>query len=72
MRDTGNAALSEPPEGAIVGESVPRENERGDRERQAIEAMMGALKTRPEFHDWSESELREEAVDRLQKTGVIR
>lgn len=68
----GDAVLSEPPEGAIVGESVPRESERDERERQAIEAMVGALKVKPHFRDLSESELRQEAITRLQNHGVIR
>lgn len=59
-------ALAEPPEGVLVGESVPRENEQDDIEQAAIEEMVGLLKTRPAYRAKSDSELREIAKEKLQ------
>lgn len=65
MTEDANA-LVEPPEGAIVGESVPTENEREDFEyREAIEAMVGVLKTRPAYRGRSDDELVEIAQQKL-------
>lgn len=59
--------LSEPPEGAIVGESVPRENERNEAEEAAITELAGLLKAYPAYRGRSESELREIAREKLQE-----
>jgi hypothetical protein len=60
--------LSKPPEGAIVGESVPRENEREDWRETEIERIAAALKQRGgPFASMSDAELRDRAIERLEK-----
>lgn len=59
-----NNPLSKPPEGAVVGEDVPRENEQLEVEDSKIEEAMNALKTRGEpYMSMDESELREKAIE---------
>lgn len=63
-RTMSHAALSEPPEGVLAGENVPRENEEDDQRRQEIEAIKGTLKARsPIFREMSESKLEERALE---------
>jgi len=63
--------LAPPPEGVLTGESVPRENERTEKERVAIQRLARTMKGYPAFSDLSDAELREKAVQRLQQRGVI-
>jgi len=57
--------LSKPPEGATVGESVPRENEAGDWEE--INRMMSQLKSRGQpWVSMNDSELRKRARKKLE------
>jgi len=53
--------LSEPPEGAIVGESVPQENEQDDHRQALVERVKGQLKGHPRFQGRSDAELEEAA-----------
>jgi|APHM01.1.fsa_nt_gi hypothetical protein len=43
----GHGALTQPPDGVLAGETVPRENGQGI-EQQKIEAVIAALKTKGE------------------------
>lgn len=73
MRSTDTRGMAPPPEGALVGESVPRENELTEREETLVNELMGAMKAKGEpFTTMSEGELRERAVEKLQERGVIR
>ncbi len=60
-----HSPLSKPPEGVTAGRDVPRENEASEVERQQIDAMVAALKTKPGYRQKDDSELREEAKERL-------
>lgn len=63
--------LTEPPEGVLAGESVPRENEREAKREAAISRLAAELKEHPAYADWSAQERREAAVKRLEDLGVI-
>lgn len=65
MSGSSQNGLSAPPEGALAGESVPRENDQEDVEDAALDEAVGILKTRPEYHGRSDDELREIARDKL-------
>lgn len=67
-----NRGMGEPPEGAIVGESVPVENDRDEIEESLIEECMGTMKGHPAYHGLSDDELREKAIEYLQKKEIIR
>jgi len=68
-----SVGLSRPPEGVIAGEDVPRENERGDKEEALIQECVGLLKSKGEpFTKMRDSEIRERAIELLQKKGVIK
>lgn len=56
--------LAEPPEGAISGDSVPRENEADEEWRMKVEELVGILKTREPYHGRSDAELREIAREK--------
>ncbi len=60
-----SAGLSEPPEGVITGDSVPRENEEGGVEESRIQEMVGIMKTKEAYRRKSDSELREIAKEKL-------
>lgn len=53
------------PEGVVSGEDVPLENQQDDLERQAVEEMVGLLKTHPAYDGRSDDELREIAKEKL-------
>lgn len=58
----GSVGHSKPPEGAIVGESVPKGSEPEQYERERIERVKNTLKAKsPAFQQLSESELEERA-----------
>jgi len=59
--------LAEPPEGVLVGESVPRENQQAELEEHAVQRLAAALKTRPRYRDYSEAERLEIAREKLQE-----
>jgi len=72
MKRRQAAGLAEPPEGVLVGESLPRENEQDSKRRQAIEEMVGLLKDRGKpYTEMGHVELREEAKSKLRTAGVI-
>lgn len=60
-----SAGLAEPPEGAIVGETVPAENAEERLDQAAIEEMVGVLKTHPAYAEYSDVELTEIAKEKL-------
>jgi len=60
-RPDGRVGLSEPPEGVVSGDSVPRENEDDGRREAEITRMIGVLKARPAYRNHSDEELREVA-----------
>lgn len=59
------AFLSEPPEGATSGDSIPRENEELERQKQELDTAVAVLKTVEAYHGKSERELREIAKEKL-------
>lgn len=66
----GSVGLSEPPEGVVVGESVPPENTEADNEfeRVEVESMMGVLKSRGvPFTTMTKDELEQKAREYLRK-----
>lgn len=65
MDHTASVGLTEPPEGALVGESVPVENDEEEIAEGLIEECIGLLKTRPGYAKLSDEELREKAIERL-------
>lgn len=66
-----HAAHSEPPEGVVAGENVPRGSEPDEYQRELIERTMHALKARgPPFTSMSASELEEKALEYLRLNGV--
>jgi len=66
MDNSGSLPLSVPPEGVLAGEPVPRENEEWI--ETEIDRMIGVLKQQGKpFASMSEAELRDRAVDRLEK-----
>lgn len=67
---TDHKGLSEPPEGALVGESVPRENEEEDRYEQKVQEAVGIMKTMPAYQDLSDDELRERAEERMKEVEI--
>jgi hypothetical protein len=68
---TGSRAMARPPEGALVGESVPAESEPDERTQQMIEHTMNRIKTHhPRGTELSASERREKAKKRLRSLGV--
>lgn len=66
-----NKGLSKPPEGVLVGESVPVENDRYEIEESKIEEVAAQLKAHPTFGTASESERREKAIELLEKYGRL-
>jgi hypothetical protein len=64
-------AMARPPEGAIVGESVPAGSEPDERTEQLIEHTMNWIKTHdPSGTELSNDERREKAKSRLRSLGV--
>lgn len=62
---------SEPPEGAIAGEDVPKESEPDNYDEQLIEELMHELKTRGEpWTEMNRGELNDRARELLDKHGV--
>lgn len=59
-----NSTFEKPPEGVVVGESVPRENGEDDVEETEIRKIMNKLKARGEpWISMREEELREKALE---------
>lgn len=66
----GSHGLSKPPEGALVGENVPVENQQVQFEDSEIERLMGKLKSRGKpYIDMGDRELEEKAINLLEKYG---
>lgn len=64
MRDS--TTLTKPPEGVIAGSSVPRENEKLEREeREAVERMVAQMKMKEAYRQKGEDELREISKEKL-------
>lgn len=73
MSGSGQQGMARPPEGAISGDSVPRENELDDSEEQTVQEVIGELKGKGEpWINMSDNEIRERVKDRLVDKGVIR
>lgn len=64
---SGPLGIREPPEGAIVGESVPVENDRDRLDEGRVAELAGVLKAHPAYHGRSDSELREIAREKLEE-----
>lgn len=61
-------AISEPPEAALTGDTVPIENQREQITQQKIEEVMNTLRSRGRpFINMSSEELREKAVEKIRK-----
>jgi hypothetical protein len=61
--------IREPPEGVLVGEDIPLENQEHDRKQSDIEEIIAQLKLRGEpYSEMDESALRERA-ERLLEGG---
>lgn len=58
--------LAEPPEGVLAGENVGRESEPEEYERNAVDRLVAALKTREAYHGRPDDDLREIAIERLE------
>lgn len=54
-----------PPEGVLVGESVPAENDQVEMEDAKIDELAAELRTKPGYRDLSESEAREKVKEKL-------
>ncbi len=61
----GTQALAEPPEGVLVGEDVPIENQETGFEEAMIQDAVGIMKTKEAYRGKSDSELREIAKEKL-------
>jgi hypothetical protein len=67
----GSKPMARPPEGAIVGESVPAGSELDERTEQLIEHMMNWIKANdPRGTELSNDERRQAAKERLRSMGV--
>lgn len=62
---TQNGGLAEPPEGAIAGSSVPRENDGDDIGQAVLDEVVGMLKTHPAYEGKTDDDLREIAKEKL-------
>lgn len=72
MEPRQSVGLAKPPEGALAGENVPRENERDGQVQTLIDRVAAELKSNGEpYTDMTESELKECAVKKLRNAGVI-
>lgn len=59
-----------PPEGVLVGASVPRENEQTEHDEARVQKVMNQMKAHGEsYRGMTESELRERAIRLLEKYG---
>ena len=64
---------SEPPEGVVAGENVPRENELTDKEESMIEELANQMVAKGEpYVSMSQDERESKAQEVLQSKGVIR
>lgn len=66
-----NAILSQPPEGVLAGEDVPRGSEPDAYEETKLQRVVGTLKTRPEYRKHTDGELREIAKELLDTGGEL-
>lgn len=55
--------LAEPPDGVLVGEDVPPENEADRIESDTIDRTANTLKGYAPYHEWSDAERREKAIE---------
>lgn len=59
-----------PPEGVLVGESVPRENEQTEHDEAHLQQVMNRMKAHGKpYRERTESELRERAIRLLETYG---
>lgn len=66
-----NVPLSEPPEGVVSGDSIPRENEEHSKSLSKLDKMVSAMKSMPEYHNMSDDEVREIAEEKLKRMGEL-
>lgn len=62
-----NRGLSEPPEGVLSGDSIPRENEEDDLNRAKVESIAGEMKKHPRFEGRTDAERREAARKMIER-----
>lgn len=65
-----HGALSEPPEGVLSGESVPRENDEDDVKEAKIQRVVSLLKVNG-YTYMSQKQLRRKSIDILNKAGDL-
>jgi len=63
----GSKGHAEPPEGAIVGESVPKESEPDNFSEAKIKTVMNTLKSRPAYRALDDGQKREKAIQLLKR-----
>jgi hypothetical protein len=69
--DGSVTGMAPPPEGAVVGESVPPESEPDRFDEALIQDVMGLLKGRGHpYVEMNDSELRETAVETIRKHEI--
>lgn len=61
-----HTAMTEPPDGAIAGESVAVDDDSSDMEDRALQLLAGKLALREPFEDLSHEERREIAKSKLE------
>jgi len=60
----GTMALSEPPEGALTGDSVPRENEGEEGWRKTkVDKVVAQLKTKKKYREMKDKRVRKKAEE---------
>lgn len=65
---SSGSCMSEPPSGALAGESFPRENESEDKRETQIEEIMASMKERGKpYTSMSEYELMQKAEELYEK-----
>jgi len=57
--------LSKPPEGVVVGESVPRENDERQLKNSLVDRLAHEMKAHPAYRDMTDGERRELAAEKL-------
>lgn len=63
--------LTDPPEGVLAGENVPRENDDDSAVDQQVERLAVALADRDAYRGTSIEDRREAARERLHRHGVL-
>lgn len=72
MKPRQAVGMAKPPEGALAGENVPRENERDEQVQTLIRRMAAELKARGSpYTEMGATERKEHAKKKLRNAGVI-